>query len=624
MPSSKIQGPLGKVWIAATLGESKVSKSFATTAKIHLLCQNIEQPAAPFALRLSSALMLGVVRVFSRKSTIILADTTSVLNAIIRYNTQSAAKSSGKKRSRAAAQLENGQHADINLQDGEDQPRFDLITLPIKKKRKSAGKAAQSNALGALSKSAGSLSHGFLSNGSFMMADPSFDDTAEIDVLTAMQSVFPTVVLPRLGEHLPSGLNSPTSVHNLGSHRKMLYSARDQDITLSQPMGQLDGMGFDMFDEDLHGSIRSDPMSNMENSRPLWMSEFQGSGNAHGNGSISNGHSRSLGSIGNCAVSPVPSVALGIEPLELEPLDIHPRYPAPAMSAKKKTKKLARVNSVSTPSSEEPSRNHMTPDRNPRAKRVVLLPLASSSGKKRRSAAQRMDPVTEMSPSQIRGCLNDTTDIVRVDFEERKVGSGRKGRKASKEHLAFAVPGFLTSFSKDITNLWQDMTLPPFVAMEDRETLEAASVPRTRNGYTTGGGAATTTGRNQFPEDIVFEEQDEIMAVIDSNVVVRNEKNDSSVEVDRANSGPRVPSIDQLSVPSHSVEGKTHSGGNDSGHNIGARGHHHDVLDKVSAPFRPTMIRILLSGSPMLTIFLDTACLSFLSMVWTEGYCFRP
>lgn len=571
--------------MAATLGESKISKSFATSAKIQVLCQTIEQPAAPFALRLSSALMLGVVRVFSRKSTIILADTNFVMNALKRYKTQQAGRLSGKKRSRDAANVASGENVDINLQQGEEQARFELITLPIRKKRKSGGHAAQAQPLDALTKPGGSQSRGYQSHGSFWMGGPSFGDSAEIDVVAAMQTVFPTVVIPRLGEHLPSGLNSPRSVHNLGSQRKMLYSARDQDITLSAPMGQLGRIGYDMFEEDLQGSIRSDPMSNAENSRPLWLSEIQDNGQfaqAFG-GSVSNDHSKSLGSNkdGNISPFPAPDLQLGIEPLELEPLGIEPIQPAPVLSARNKKKERGLVTYVSTPSSEEASRSVKTPDRNPRTKRVLPVQPTTASGRKRRSSALRVDQVTELSPSEIRGCLNDTRDIVLADFEERQTGSGRKSRRASKEHLSCAIPGFLTSFSKDITDLWRDVTVPPFTAMEGREGIDAPPAPRIRRGPRTQGGAAIMSGAISVPEEIIFEDDfEEIMPVIDPNVVTPREKGASSVEVERANSGLRVPSNDQLSVPSHSLEGKSHSGG-DLGDRNSDSGSHRDFLDKV-------------------------------------------
>lgn len=72
------KGPLGRVWIAATVGDRTISKSFASHAKISQLCQSILAPQAPFALRLSAHLMLGVTRVYARKFAIILNDVNEV------------------------------------------------------------------------------------------------------------------------------------------------------------------------------------------------------------------------------------------------------------------------------------------------------------------------------------------------------------------------------------------------------------------------------------------------------------------------------------------------------------------------------------------------------------------
>ena len=67
-------GPLARVWLSANL-ERKLSKS-------HILQSNIEssvnaivdQGQAPLALRLSGQLLLGVVRIYSRKARYLLDD----------------------------------------------------------------------------------------------------------------------------------------------------------------------------------------------------------------------------------------------------------------------------------------------------------------------------------------------------------------------------------------------------------------------------------------------------------------------------------------------------------------------------------------------------------------------
>lgn len=76
------KGPLGYVWLAATIGERSISKKYAVKARIAVLCDTIQTPDAPFALRLSAHLLLGVARVYARKSSFVLADMNSLLKAL--------------------------------------------------------------------------------------------------------------------------------------------------------------------------------------------------------------------------------------------------------------------------------------------------------------------------------------------------------------------------------------------------------------------------------------------------------------------------------------------------------------------------------------------------------------
>lgn len=72
-------GPLARVWLSANL-ERKLSKT-------HILQSNIEtsvhaivdQGQAPMALRLSGQLLLGVVRIYSRKARYLLDDCNEAL-----------------------------------------------------------------------------------------------------------------------------------------------------------------------------------------------------------------------------------------------------------------------------------------------------------------------------------------------------------------------------------------------------------------------------------------------------------------------------------------------------------------------------------------------------------------
>ncbi|KAJ4912161.1 Sister chromatid cohesion 1 protein 4 [Raphanus sativus] len=60
------KGPLGTIWIAAHL-ERKIRRNQVADTDIGVSVNSILIPEAPIALRLSSHLLLGVVRIYSKK-----------------------------------------------------------------------------------------------------------------------------------------------------------------------------------------------------------------------------------------------------------------------------------------------------------------------------------------------------------------------------------------------------------------------------------------------------------------------------------------------------------------------------------------------------------------------------
>jgi len=67
-------GPLARVWLSANL-ERKLTKNHILTSDIDASVNAIvEQGQAPLALRLSGQLLLGVVRIYSRKARYLLDD----------------------------------------------------------------------------------------------------------------------------------------------------------------------------------------------------------------------------------------------------------------------------------------------------------------------------------------------------------------------------------------------------------------------------------------------------------------------------------------------------------------------------------------------------------------------
>ena len=75
-------GPLARVWLAANL-ERKLSKQNVLTSNLEENVKNIiGQGQAPMALRLSGQLLLGVVKIYSRKARYLLDDCQDVVNRI--------------------------------------------------------------------------------------------------------------------------------------------------------------------------------------------------------------------------------------------------------------------------------------------------------------------------------------------------------------------------------------------------------------------------------------------------------------------------------------------------------------------------------------------------------------
>ena len=75
-------GPLARVWLSANL-ERKLSKSHILQSDIESSVHAIvDQGQAPLALRLSGQLLLGVVRIYSRKARYLLDDCNEALMKI--------------------------------------------------------------------------------------------------------------------------------------------------------------------------------------------------------------------------------------------------------------------------------------------------------------------------------------------------------------------------------------------------------------------------------------------------------------------------------------------------------------------------------------------------------------
>lgn len=72
------KGPLGKIWLAAHY-DKKLTKAQIFTTDISDSVDSVLNPAAPLALRVSGHLMLGIVRIYSRKVKYLMADCTEAM-----------------------------------------------------------------------------------------------------------------------------------------------------------------------------------------------------------------------------------------------------------------------------------------------------------------------------------------------------------------------------------------------------------------------------------------------------------------------------------------------------------------------------------------------------------------
>ena len=72
------KGPLAKIWLAAHW-EKKLSKAHVFETDLQSSVESIIAPKVKIALRTSGHLLLGVVRIYSRKAKYLLADCTEAL-----------------------------------------------------------------------------------------------------------------------------------------------------------------------------------------------------------------------------------------------------------------------------------------------------------------------------------------------------------------------------------------------------------------------------------------------------------------------------------------------------------------------------------------------------------------
>lgn len=109
------KGPLGKVWLAAHWGDKKLGRKQIFNTDICASVDSIEHPTVPLALRVSGHLLLGVVRIYSRKVKYLMNDCHE---AMVKIKMAFQPTSSSTDSSRAVVQVDldpHGRKSEANL-----------------------------------------------------------------------------------------------------------------------------------------------------------------------------------------------------------------------------------------------------------------------------------------------------------------------------------------------------------------------------------------------------------------------------------------------------------------------------------------------------------------------------
>eukprot|EP00737_Agarophyton_chilense_P002886 gb/GEZJ01003321.1/.p1 GENE.gb/GEZJ01003321.1/~~gb/GEZJ01003321.1/.p1 ORF type:complete len:565 (-),score=70.11 gb/GEZJ01003321.1/:5626-7320(-) len=406
--------------------------------------------------------MLGVVRVYSRKSEFVLKDVQSIVDALKRLDVHTQSKSSGRKRGRDVApslSTRGGGIKGISLEEGQDLARLDMITLPVSKKHRTRTYAIPSLGKGRSLKSRYNEVKIDGEQSVASLGDISISMAPELDVFEAMETLFPSVVVPRFGQQQRGTSRTPSSDLQSETQRSLLHRAREEDITLVPSTG-FGNLRQELFLEDLPVSLESQQPSVLIQPEPVLSSgEDQDGIRPFAVGSDVPSSAMEDVYPPRDSLPPQDDFVAALEPEDIEPLQIVPfalgdtpsqliegrnaieetREGIPALTMK------ASVKSAKSSSEDRSTKKTVDP--------MSAVPLSTRT---KRISRVRFDDITELSPEQIRASLQDTSDIVLADGEERY--SRRRGKHfrgvASKSS---EIPLSLFSFPESIVDMWNEL-----------------------------------------------------------------------------------------------------------------------------------------------------------------------
>lgn len=432
------KGLLGRVWLAAQLGEGRIPKQFACDAQIDILCRNIEKPVAPFALRLSAHLMLGVTRVYSRKSTIILSDVNRVLGALQKLDANAFDLISPRRRKRSRVSV--NRIADITLQSGKEAiARFETITFPSPKRtRRRSVDTTFKNIT-------------FLEGLSGKPTAISEELDGVIDLDSHLDMHFPTIHIGQMD--MRSGSVDP---ENILSQSSPIFRAREQDITLPPSADLAFGSDLNLIDLDLdpfHADVSLSVEANTDGTpHNVSQEKFDDGSDEFRAAFAQNLSSTPIRSSGDgSAIMTMLNPAPLADPVEVSKQNVLGAR-GPLGTTKTSIQSIGR------------RRNRGTGER--------IKKRRSSTGTKRTSkrSARILSPnliitdQTELSVQFLRDCLRDTSDIVLSPGSIRPIGRRKKLPEETLESILMRSNPLGNSIP-EVREFWTNVMVKPFLGL---------------------------------------------------------------------------------------------------------------------------------------------------------------
>jgi len=109
------KGPLGKVWLAAHWGDKKLARPQIFAIDICQSVDSIVHPPVPLALRVSGHLLLGVVRIYSRKVKYLMNDAHEANIKLQQAKTSHAGSGTTARNDTSAIDIRNNTNVDLNV-----------------------------------------------------------------------------------------------------------------------------------------------------------------------------------------------------------------------------------------------------------------------------------------------------------------------------------------------------------------------------------------------------------------------------------------------------------------------------------------------------------------------------